>query len=60
MEELELILTCIYERVPDDMAPKDGKIYYWVNKRNYRIIEEGILKNKIKELKYSIGENHGG
>jgi len=40
--------TIYFEKVSDDMAPKDGKIYYWLNKRNYQIIEESVLEKAFK------------
>lgn len=46
MGEPELTLTYTFEKVSDNMAPKDGKIYYWLNKRNYQIVSE----EKLKEL----------
>lgn len=41
-------LIIYFEKVSDDMAPKDGKTYYWFNKRNYQIIEESVLKRLIE------------
>jgi hypothetical protein len=38
-----------FEKVSnDDMIPKDGKTYYWLNKRNYQIIEESVLEKALK------------
>lgn len=48
MGESELTLIYTFEKVLDDMAPKDGKIYYWFNKRNRQIIEESVLKKTFK------------
>ena len=46
-------LTIYFEKVPDDIAPKDGKIYYWFNKRNYQIIEESALEKALKKYEDS-------
>lgn len=46
-------LTIYFEKVSDDMALKDGKIYYWFNKRNYQIISKEILERAIKEYEAS-------
>lgn len=54
-------LTIYFEKVSDDMAPKDGKIYYWLNKRNYQIIEESVLKEAFKIYEDSnklLGQNN--
>ena len=40
--------TIYFEKVSDDMAPKDGKTYYWLSKKNYQIIEESILEKAFK------------
>ena len=46
-------LTIYFEKVSDDMAPKNGKIYYWFNKRNYQIIEESVLEEAFKKYENS-------
>ena len=42
MEDIDC--TFYFEKVPQEVAPKDGKVYYYLNKRNYQIIEESVLR----------------
>ena len=46
-------LTIYFEKIPEEDAPKDGKTYYWFNKRNHQIIEESILEEAFKKYEDS-------
>lgn len=44
-------LLKIYEKVSEDMAPKDGETYYYINRQNHTIIKESTLKEAFKKWK---------
>lgn len=45
---MKVYIPIYFEKVLPEESPKDGKIYYWLNKRNYQIIEENCLKKALK------------
>lgn len=39
-----------FQRVPQEKAPKDDKVYYYLDKDNHQIIEESVLKKAFDNV----------